>query len=128
MICEPTDEVKYFHANRTTWKITKFTDGLWRDALGCVYALADKENSVDDVSRCGVGIFSLPANHPANDGCRAHDYKYSSTAYQLYHSRKEADLALEQDLRLLGYSTLGIIFKRLSRYFGAKYWERKETR
>ena len=119
---------KYFSANGAVWEIKRFPDSLWRDRYGCIYALAEGEDSVDNIDRCGVGSFSLPLNHPANDACKAHDYKYSSPAYQLYYSRASADADLKRDLELVGYPVLGKVFSFISRLFGGKYWENNKTR
>ena len=123
-----TGEVKYYHANKSVWKIARYNDGLWRDEYGCIYALAEDENSVDQINRCGIGWFSLPKNHPANPSCAVHDYKYSCLAYQLFHDRAEADYDLKEDLKRQGYTVLGILFWQISKVFGRKYWEVRKTR
>lgn len=108
-------------------------DNLWRDQYGVIYALSDDENTVDVIDRCGIGLLSLPEDHPANVGCKPHDYKYSSPAFQKFHVRSEADEDLEKDLSLLGYPIFGWFAKQISRVFGglrgkAKLWENDETR
>lgn len=124
---------KYFNFKGTTYVISKHEDGLWRDAWGCIYALAEDENSVDNIDRCGIGFLSLPINHPANAGCSPHDYKYSSPAYQLFHTRAEADADLERDETLLGFPVLGKVFRFLAKTFGGfkgklRLWENDKTR
>lgn len=102
-------------------EIYRHRDGFWRDRWGTVYALAEDGLSLDDKTRCGVGVFSLPEGEGV---CAPHDYAYSSPYYQLAHSRQEAD---EMLLRL-NPGIVGRIFYRLSRWFGATFWENKETR
>lgn len=119
---------KYFSANKKLWTIKSFPDGLWRDRWGCVYALSEASESVDDISRCGINAVSLPVNHPANDACNAHDFAYSSPAYQLYNTRADADRMLEQHLKIVGYPVMGKVFRFISKLFGGRFWENKETR
>ena len=78
--------------------------GLWRDKHGTVFALAD-QSSADPFDRCGVAPFVLPVTIPSlEDGCKPHDYMYSSTAFQLFHTMHEANLEM---LRLHNISTAG---------------------
>lgn len=107
--------------------LTLGVDGLWRDDLNTIWALVDEHASVDPNTRCGVGWFSLPEAADANEICGKHDYAYSSPAYQAFHTRKEADEMLKQNLIAAHYPIIGPLFYRLSRWFGKKYWERNET-
>lgn len=118
-------------AGREVIHLSLGNDGFYRDQHGTIFALRDDSDTVDLVDRCGVGVFSLPGNHPLNDACRSHDYMYSSPAYQAFHSRAEADAELG---RLVGLIELGSyrpwapIFEFFSRLFGGKLWENKKTR
>lgn len=105
--------------------LTLGVDGLWRDDLQTIWALTDDAASVDSIDRCGVGFFSLPEASDAD--CSSHDYAYSSPAYQAFHTRKEADEMLRRNLIAAHYPIIGPIFYRFSRWFGKKYWERKDT-
>lgn len=114
-------------------------DSFWRDSEGCIYAEADLE-AADYVDRCGIGLISLSENHPANRACKPHDFKYSSSVYQEFHTRKEADEDLERDIELLAegdpstagdnkwWSILGKPFKAISRILGGNFWENGKTR
>lgn len=114
-------ETKYVLFKNKAVRIEKFMDGLWRDCSGTIWALADDTASVDPRTRCGIGVFSLPEGVGE---CRGHDFAFSSPYYQLAHTRLEAD----QMLRRMNPGLLGKIFYRLSRLFGGKFWENKETR
>jgi hypothetical protein len=101
-------------------------DKLWRDIEGTIYGFADGKSS-DAVTRCGIGMLSLPTNSPCTLAAVAHDFSFTSPVYQLFHSRYEADQELERQLKLLGrwYSRP---FYLLSRLFGRFFWENKDTR
>lgn len=118
--------MKEIYINRTV-RLEKGDDGFYRDETGVIYALPDKNSSVDDVTRCGVGMLSLPENMSINDVCRMHDFAYSSPVFQFFHTRKEADEMLRHHAAMLGYPILGKVFKSISRIFGKKYWENKKT-
>lgn len=120
--------IRYIPANGKIWNVYLCSDGLWRDAYGCVWAFTDAGSIVDSIDRCGIGILSLPEGHPANDGCKAHEFMYSSPAYQAFHTREEADNKLEKDQRIIGYPIFGWFAKIISRLRGGKYWENKKTR
>lgn len=120
-------QTKYINFRGLTYTITKCTDGLWRDADGTIYGLTDDENSVDIVIRCGVGWASLLEDSKYTDACKAHDYAYTSPAYQLFHTREEADEMLRKHTSLLGSNLLGRVFHLVSRLLGKKYWENKKT-
>lgn len=117
--------MKEIYINRTV-RLKQKEDGFYYDDFGVIYALPDKASSVDDVSRCGIGVLSLPRGMSINDACKLHDYAYSSPVFQAFHTRKEADELLRQHAALLGYPILGRVFKTISRIFGAKYWEDKK--
>ena len=80
-------------------KLTKGSDGFWRDDQGVVYALEDSRWSKDDTVRAGVGWFSLNESDPWTDPARGHDFAFSSPVYQASHGRSEADEKLAEDLK-----------------------------
>lgn len=130
-------EEKFIVYSGNTVRLVKGADGLWRADNGTIFALTDNSASVDSVDRCGISIFSLPADLSITDACKAHDYAYSSPAYQLFHTRAEADEMLRRNIELLGegkwYSILATPFYYLARIFGGfggklKLWENKKTR
>ena len=105
------------------------TDGLYRDDSGTVWAIADYD-SVDKVNRCGVGILSLPTTNPLTPACKVHDYMYSSKAYQVFHTRREADRYLEMLVRQeksLWRKAAGLM-RRLAGWFGEALWENERTK
>jgi hypothetical protein len=120
---------RYLQAGKESIKLTQRPDGLWADDKGTIYALPE-DGQVDNVVRCGVGdTLSLNPDHPFTPACAVHDYKYSSPAYQKFHSRDEADKDLERDLKKLGASGFTArLFKKLSSWFGKKYWENANTK
>lgn len=124
-------EIKYLSFRGKLIEIQKCEDGLWRDELGCVYALTEDTATVDPINRCGVGIFSLKPTHPLTDACKAHDYAYSCPVYQLFHTREEADQMLEHHVELIGeghwYDILAKPFYWITRVFGWLFWENKDT-
>jgi hypothetical protein len=101
-------------------ELSRAEDGLWRDSFGTVWALADDSASVDPINRCGVGMLSLPEGWGQ---CSSHDYAYSSPAYQLYHTREEADRMLEH----LNPGIVGHLFYYAAHLFGSRFWEDKAT-
>lgn len=127
-------QTKFIVTNR--YGVTKLylgEDGLWRNDGGTVFALRSKGDSVDPVNQCGVYPFVIPQNmapKELNAACTVHDYMYESPAYQLFHTRKEADKELA---RLIGlpatgfWGVLAVPFWALSRLFGGRFWENKKT-
>lgn len=113
-------------------EVTEGEDGLYRDALGTIYALADDSSSVDDTVRCGVGIASLPADSELTAACAPHDFKTSSPAYQRFHNRSEAEADLRRDLGLVAtrwYNRLlAPVLATISSATSWKFWEWAKTR
>lgn len=114
-------------------KLLRYPDGLWRDADGTVYALEDPKYSKDDKKRAGVGVFSLPEDHPISQASGPHDYAFSSPAYQAFHNRVEADLMeLKNVAALMGKRNWRTrlqlwAIKLLLRRFSDGYWENEAT-
>lgn len=103
-------------------------DGLYRDDGGTVFALRD-DSTADPVDRCGVYPAVLPFKIPIDKDCAVHDFMYSSKAYQLFHTREEADAEL-RDLIASDPSLWRFVawpFWFLARVFGGKYWENKKN-
>lgn len=112
--------------------IRQYIDGRWFDEHGNEYGLSDTELSMDIKIRLGVGPFSLNDDHPLNDGAIAHDYAYSSRAYQRSNPRSRADDRLEQQLLELSTNRFqrvtGFVLSRIARLFGGLFWENDDTR
>lgn len=113
------------------YELTYNEKGLWVSSDGTIWALRRDSGSKDDVDRCGIEPFALPLDSPLTPLCRVHDYMYESPAYQMFHTRKQADKEL---MRLIGASDVGSfwkLFKRpfywLSRQFGRNAWENEST-
>lgn len=104
----------------------KSSDGLWSDKDGCVYAIRDLK-AVDNIDRAGIGIFSLPSAHELSKLAVPHDYAYTSLAYQVYNTRKQADEMLRRNLKAFGWPVTAQIFYHLSRIFGRFFWENSKT-
>lgn len=124
--------VRYVVAGKRIYRLSRDSNGLWRDHHGVIWALQDTHASVDENQGCGVSPFVLPDWHifkTLNDACSRHDYMYSSPAFQYFHTRKDADeyleMLLEQDKYL---AWLGRPFKWVCRIFGGRFWDRKESR
>jgi hypothetical protein len=113
--------------SRTKMEITLGEDGLWRNADGVVFAFADKENSMDEKTRCGVGVLSLPETDPATFACSLHDFKYASKGYQHFNSREKAD---KDFLRDLENSKINLVKRKIMytivRIFGRFFWEKNK--
>jgi len=108
--------------------IERYSDGLWGDTEGGLYAVSEQTGAVDLVARCGVGIFSLSPKSSATAACTPHDFAYSSAAYQMFHTRKEADEYLARLLKQLpGRAWLAKPFYYLTRLFGRFLWENDKT-
>lgn len=124
-------EAKFIHFRATVITLTKNSNGFWQDDFGTIYAYADSSTSVDNKPQCGVGMATLP-DWPIfkviNDICGLHDYKYESPVYQAFHTRAEADVALQNDLASQGYPVLGEAFALIAERLGAPLWENLSTR
>lgn len=125
-------DTKYIISKGRSIELIERSPGRWFDAYGSEFALRDASASVDEVDRCGVGIFSLPESMvELNEACRVHDYKYSSRTYQAYHTREEADADLERDILLMSngrwWGVLAKPFRFIASKFGM-FWEEDRTR
>jgi hypothetical protein len=110
-------------------ELTQGTDRLWRSKEGTIFAFRERLGSVDDVDRCGIGIFSLSKRDPLTDACRPHDYMYSSTAYQAFHTRAEADAELWRLAELVDGSSWKVwLLGAIPPIFGGAFWENSKTR
>lgn len=102
----------------------------YEDKDGTPYAYADAGG--DPVIRCGVGMLSFPVGSPLTEACAPHDFKYSSTVFQFYHSRAEADADLLRDLEKVSAGTAYRVFAKpfyyLARWFGGQYWENNKNK
>lgn len=126
---KPGETIKLF-----TWRngqsvpLFRGDDGLWRDADGGIYAIPEGADSADPHVRCGIGILSLPEHWQITIACRAHDYAYSTPAYQLTHTRSEADDMLETHIYLIEKSQFTAeVLADLARTYGSSFWENKAT-
>jgi len=111
-------------------KLTLIEDVLWRDEFGTVFALQDLRESSDKIPRCGVWPVVLPEWMPFTDVCVVHDFMYSSPAYQVFNTRREAD---DKFRELLGaktkdswYSIFTYPLYLTVRVFGGFFWEERE--
>lgn len=123
-------EIKYLVFRGSIVPIFKSeVDFLWRDQIGTIFALRDNSATLDHIDRCGIGIWSLPTDHELTAYCTPHDYIYDSPAYQVFHTRREADAFLAfliaQNKK---YWYLVKPFYWLSRLLGGPAWEHKPTR
>ncbi len=89
------EEHKYIIFKNEKVELTHYDDGQWYDPWGTIFALSNTVASVDHVNACGVAPFDLPTDFILTPDCTVHDYMYGDLTYQLYHTREEADLALE---------------------------------
>lgn len=126
------DVQRFFHFRGEVYPVHKSPDGFWRDEFGCIYALVDDAFVVDKRIRAGVGPFSFPEGHPANEPAKPHDFKYSCPVYQAFHSRAEADADLYRDFNLLGKGTwwgqMTPVWYGISRILGWMFWENEKTK
>lgn len=110
-------------------ELTPNDNGILQDELGTLYATVLDSDSLDLVDRCGIWPFVIPQALTPDEvlsSCVAHDFMYSSAAYQLYHTREQADQALE-NMMSRKFSMVGKIFKKLARWFGGRAWENRDT-
>lgn len=60
----------------------------------------------DKCDRCGVGVFSLPTDHPFTRACRLHDYEFDQAhAGQNNKTRAEVDAELFHRWALIAKNT-----------------------
>jgi hypothetical protein len=125
------ENVRFVVAGRKVYRLSRDERGLWKDKYGVIWALHDTHASIDDFSGCGISPFALPNWHifkHLNEICAAHDYMYSSPAYQYFNTRKDADDYLEMLIRQS--PTLSIAakpFKILTRLLGWMFWDSKKN-
>lgn len=105
-------------------------EGVWTDSKGTIFALRDKTASTDTITRCGVGWASLPVDDPLTAACAPHDYVYECPAYQLFHTRREADAYLASLVEQIpGWRRfMAKPFYYIVRLFGGRLWENPKTR
>jgi len=124
-------EQKFIVVGREVYRLVRGEDGFYRDAWGCIWALEDDKASVDPLDRCGVGLMSLPVDHPLNTACKIHDYQFSCPVYQAFYTRAAADKQLLNNLKLIAkdkwYSVMAKPFYWISRLLGSSYWENERT-
>lgn len=78
--------------------------GLLRDEQGTFWALPDQMATTGDpVVRCGVGLLSLPEEHPLTEICKIHDYQDSSPEYQAFNSDTKAAISLRKLVKQTPY-------------------------
>jgi hypothetical protein len=75
--------------------LARGNDGFYRDRAGTMYALRDDSDTLDIVDRCGIGVLSLPLDHPLTAACVPHDYMTSSPVFMAFYTYKEANEWLE---------------------------------
>lgn len=120
--------VRYVPYRKGVIVLHRNKQGFWQDEYGTIWALQNGEASVDVIDRCGIGILSLPADHPLTRVCRPHDFMYSSPVFQYFYTRREADKWLYRHTKLFGFPTVAEIFYNVSKWFGGKYWENWGTK
>lgn len=109
-------------------KLPKNEDGQLVLEDGTVLAINILSPTDDAVTRCGVGMISLPVSSELTDACRTHDNAYSNPAYQKTHTRKEADDKLYFDLLVLGAPRpVAWAMWRCARLFGKRWWNNPKT-
>lgn len=122
------DETKFIVFRGEVLTLTRAENNLWTDDEGVIFALVDDAASVDKEDRCGIHYLSFPSWHPLTAACKVHDYMYSSPAYQVFHTRAQADRYLGKLIRQIKYWWwLARPFEWLAHTFGKKYWENKLT-
>lgn len=127
---------KYLRFRNEVIPIHQNAQGFWQDDQGGLYAMAEKSASKDDTVACGVAPFDLPNwtgwMRALNESCAPHDFMYSSPVYQAFHTRAEADAALEASIETAAggswWSIFAAPFSWIARQLGADDWENKETR
>lgn len=123
---------KYISFKNTLIELRYLDDGFWHSCDGTIFALADDSATLDPINRCGIGILSFNTDFPLTIDCRVHDYMYSSPAFQLFHTRSEADTWLQNLVIQTGeghwYKILAKPFRFLANLFGGRAWENEKTR
>lgn len=109
------------------------SDGRWLDEDGNEYGISEPNLSIDATVRLGVGAASLDPNHPLSPAATAHDFAYSSPAYQRSNPRSRADGLLDQQMRELSGNKfqrhiVRPVLSALARIFGGIFWENDRTR
>lgn len=118
--------------NKTTI-VVRSKDGYFYDQWGTRFGFCEDGDSLDREVRLGVGLFSLPKDHPLTDAARAHDYAYSCPAYQATTPRSEADAMLRGQLLLLAQQNFGLtveaeVLAFTAAVLGRYFWENERTR
>lgn len=110
-------------------ELTFGEDGLWRSSDGVIIAYPYEPYDKNDV-KAGIGFISMPHDDPITCLIAAHDYMYECPAYQMFHTRAEADADLKEKLKYAqGWrKILRYPFYIVSRIFGGFWWENNKTR
>lgn len=114
-------------------ELNLFPDGLWRDGGGTIFAIRREGGGIDPVDQCGIAPFAIPVAITPDDvlaACRVHDYMYETPAYQLFHTRSEADDYLERAIARSKHPIWKLVaspFRWLARQFGRPAWENDAT-
>lgn len=107
------------------------SDALWRDDKGTVFALRRDSGSFDESDRCGIYPVVMPFKTALDLGCKIHDYMYESPAFQLFHTRLDADIYFKTlETEATEHSFWKILvhpFYKAARWFGVAAWENKLT-
>lgn len=111
--------------------LTQDSKGVWTSPDGTIFAEEDGTFTKDPVPRCGDDRLhvNLGPRDPLNAICYSHDFRYNSPAYQMFHTRVEADLWLRDSILKLGgwRAFLAYPFYFITRIFGARDWENETT-
>lgn len=127
-MCKPGDK-KIIDGVTLTYR----ADGRWVDNGGTVWAISENSLSADKEVRCGIGFASLPQGDRFTDGCRAHDFAFSNSNFQSYHTRSEADRMLLNHLLLISGNNrvrrlAAHAMYRLTRAVSWLFWDDPKTR
>lgn len=103
---------------------------LYYDPLGTIWALPEIPPGTDPVKQLGIGyLWALSPKNPWTPAATAHDYSYSSPAYQKFHTRLEADTKLYHDLLSVGApQSVALLFYGIVRVVGGVFWDNPDTR
>lgn len=125
---------KFIVVHGNTIELVRNERGFWEAPNGTIFAYSEASASIDPITRCGIGFFSLSPDSPLTDACRPHDFAYNSPVYQAFHLRIDADKKLRHDIAIIGaelhrpwYHAIGQTFLEIVRNVGNRFWENKET-
>jgi len=125
---------RFINMTTSTYHIWQnpYTKRFW-DEYGHEWGFADSSQSVDDKTRLGVGLISIPDEWGMNYAAIGHDYILQSPAWQASNPLSESTGILDEHLEIVAGKNplkrvLGKALTGIAAVFSQAFWENRRTR